>query len=83
MKANKVNYGQPLFAGVSSLFSKVNKNLGYKIAGTNAFRHMIITELLSKENLTAAQRVEIADRFFHSPEMSRKYVRKLINDAVQ
>jgi hypothetical protein len=80
MKANKVQYGQPLFSGVSSLFSKVNKSLGYKIAGTNAFRHMIITELLSKENLTAAQRVEIADRFFHSPEMSKIYVRKLIKN---
>jgi hypothetical protein len=83
MNAKKVNYGQPLFSGVSSLFSKVNKSLGYKIAGTNAFRHMIITELLSKENLTAAQRVEIADRFFHSPEMSKKYVRTLIKKATQ
>jgi hypothetical protein len=81
MKANKINYGQPLFANVSGLFSKVNKSLGYNIGGTNAFRHMIITELLSRENLTAAQRVEIADRFFHSPEMSSKYVRQLINEV--
>jgi hypothetical protein len=81
MKTNKINYGQPLFANVSSLFSKVNKSLGYNIGGTNAFRHMIITELLSRENLTAAQRVEIADRFFHSPEMSSKYVRQLINEV--
>ena len=81
MKANKINYGRPLFAGVSSLFSKVNKNLGYNIAGTNAFRHMIITELLSKENLTAAQRVDIADRFFHSPEMSKIYVRQLVKEV--
>jgi hypothetical protein len=81
MKEKNIKLGNPLFAGVSSLFSKVNKNLGYNIAGTNAFRHMIITELLSKENLTAAQRVDIANRFFHSPEMSKQYVRELINEV--
>lgn len=81
MKANNINYGQSLFANVSSLFSKVNKSLGYNIGGTNAFRHMIITDLLSRENLTATQRVAIADRFFHSPEMSSKYVRQLINEV--
>lgn len=81
---HNIQNGQPVFRGVSNTFTQMHKKLGFEdIGGTNAIRHMVLTDLLADENLTTEQRYEISKQFQHSIQMSKLYVRKIISEMEQ
>ena len=73
---NGLKLGDYLFGTehLSSFVSKMNKILEYK-GGVGLFRHMKITEQLSKA--TPAERVKLAEVMKHSPVIQKTYLRKM------
>lgn len=80
MKDNNINEGDYLFGShkLSSFISDNNKLLGIK-QGFNTFRHMKISEELSKVK-SIPERQMLASSMGHSPLTQLKYVRNLINE---
>jgi hypothetical protein len=76
-----VEYGKPAFLNLSKFFSDLHKSLypDLTMAGTNAFRHMIINHMLSnKLHINdAVIRQKIADEMMHTPLVTLGYLTRV------
>jgi len=79
MKKNNLKQGDYLFGNkkLTSYISNNNQLIGVK-GGTNTYRHMKTTEILSDPDLTEEQRIELSLKMAHSPLSQLKYVRNKI-----
>jgi hypothetical protein len=79
MKKNNLKPGDYLFGSkkLTSYISNNNQLIGVK-GGTNTYRHMKTTEILSDPDLTEEQRIEVSLKMAHSPISQLKYVRNKI-----
>jgi hypothetical protein len=79
MKKNNLKQGDYLFGSkkLTSYISNNNQLIGVK-GGTNTYRHMKTTEILSDPDLTEEQRIEVSLKMAHSPLSQLKYVRNKI-----
>lgn len=79
IKKNNLKQGDYLFGSkkLTSYISNNNQLIGVK-GGTNNYRHMKATEILSDPDLTEEQRIELSLKMAHSPISQLKYVRNKI-----
>lgn len=80
-KKDAIIYGKHLFKEkqLSPFVSKMNDIMGLeKAKGINYLRHSKISEELSKIK-SAKERIELADKFKHSPMTQLNYVRKMVD----
>ena len=79
IKKNNLKQGDYLFGSkkLTSYISNNNQLIGVK-GGTNLYRHMKATEILSDPDLTEEQRIELSLKMAHSPLSQLKYVRNKI-----
>ena len=77
MKHFNLTYGAYLFGNKKlSGFVSHNNRLMDINAGIDYYRHMKISDLLNKENVTAEERVKLAKEMKHSPAVQLLYLRK-------
>lgn len=73
---NNIQYGDTLFgSNVSSFISKENKKLGDHLGSVNEIRHRVISEALSKPNITEQEKVDLSEKMKHSAVTQSTYVR--------
>jgi len=79
IERKQLKAGMQLFKPVqqSAFLCKTNKSLGYS-KGSNLFRKMMVSQEMSKvTGLSAAERVTLSERMFHSPVVQLDYLREL------
>jgi hypothetical protein len=85
-KTKKIGYGDLLFgkSSLSPFVSKLNKSLGYEgLAGVNIYRHMRVSDVHQKKNITFEERLQLADSMGHSITVQKQYKRNLkVTDAL-
>lgn len=77
IKEFKVKMGDYLFGSekLTAFITASNKSIGLS-GGVNEYRHMAITEELSKLNVTPEKKLELATKMKHSPIVQLRYLRK-------
>jgi hypothetical protein len=81
IRTHDITYGDPAFLGVSKFFSDLHKVLypDLALAGTNAFRHMIINHMLENRLHIndAVIRQKISKEMMHTPLVTLNYLTRV------
>lgn len=76
MTNNNITYGDALFGkNVGSYISQMNKKISPDYEGVSWLRHIKITDLLNKDNVTPEEKLKLANEMMHSPLVQDRYKR--------
>jgi hypothetical protein len=71
---NDLNEGDYLFGrNVGAYISQKNKEISYE--GISQLRHIKVSDLLNRQDITAEQRLELSNSMMHSPNIQEAYKR--------
>lgn len=75
-KENDLNYGDYLFGkNVGAYISQKNKEINPNYEGISQLRHIKVSDLLNKQDITPEQKLELSSNMLHSPNIQEAYKR--------
>lgn len=76
IKNNNLNYGDALFGkNVGNYISNKNKEINPNYEGVSWLRHIKVSDLLNKNNVSPEERLALAREMMHSPNVQANYER--------